>query len=69
MSEVCGLHVLRASKPERIQFRHSGNVQRSTSTILGYVQYGTDVTIGVGEDMQLNCYSLKSQDQSAFDAR
>lgn len=58
MSEVCGPHVLRASKPERIQFHHSGNVLRSTSTILGYVQYGTDVTIGVGEDMKLNCYSL-----------
>lgn len=58
MSQVCGPHVLRASKPERIQFHHSGNVLRSTSTILGYVQYGTDVTIGVGEDMTLNCYSL-----------
>ncbi|AOE84099.1 AraC family transcriptional regulator [Pseudomonas sp. TCU-HL1] len=58
MSNICGPHQLKAAKPERIQFHHSGNVLPSMSTTLGYVEYGTDVTIGVGDEMNLNCYSL-----------
>ena len=58
MSNICGPHHLKAAKPERIQFHHSGNVLPSMSTTLGYVEYGTDVTIGVGDEMNLNCYSL-----------
>lgn len=58
MSNICGPHHLKAARPERIQFHHSGNVLPSMSTTLGYVEYGTDVTIGVGEELNLNCYSL-----------
>ncbi|MDE3737889.1 AraC family transcriptional regulator [Pseudomonas resinovorans] len=58
MSNICGPHHLKVAKPERIQFHHSGNVLPSMSTTLGYVEYGTDVTIGVGEEMNLNCYSV-----------
>ncbi|MDF0730126.1 helix-turn-helix domain-containing protein [Pseudomonas entomophila] len=58
MSDICGPHMLKASKPNRIQFHHSGNVLRSTSTLLGYVEYGTDVTIGVGAQSKLNSYSI-----------
>jgi AraC-like DNA-binding protein len=58
MSDICGPHRLDASRPERIQFRHSGNVLPTTATTLGYVEYGTDVSIGIGEESRLNCYSL-----------
>lgn len=58
MANICGPHNLKAARPERIQFHHSGNVLPSMSTTLGYVEYGTDVTIGVGDEFNLNCYSL-----------
>ncbi|MBT8766904.1 AraC family transcriptional regulator [Pseudomonas boanensis] len=58
MSDICGPHLLKASQPNRIQFHHSGNVLRSMSTTLGYVEYGTDVVIGIGEETNLNCYSV-----------
>jgi AraC-like DNA-binding protein len=58
MSDICGPHLLKAARPERIQFHHSGHMLRSMSTIMGYVAYGTDVTVGVGDELNLNCYSL-----------
>ncbi len=58
MSDICGPHLLRASKPNHIQFHHSGNVLRATSTTLGVVKYGTDVTISVGAEANLNSYSI-----------
>ncbi len=58
MADICGPHSLVVARPESIKFRHSGNVLPSMSTTLGYVEYGTDVTIGVGNEFNLNCYSL-----------
>ena len=58
MSDICGPHRLEASRPERIQFRHFASVLPSTATTLGYVEYGTDVSIGIDEEVRLNCYSL-----------
>lgn len=58
MSNICGPHQLKASKPNSIQFHHSGNVLKSMSTTLGYVEYGTDVTVGVVDTDSFNSYSL-----------
>lgn len=58
MATVCGPHHLYVARPECIEFHHSGNVLPSMSTTLGYVEYGTDVTIGIGDGHALNCYSL-----------
>ncbi|WXL26972.1 AraC family transcriptional regulator [Ectopseudomonas mendocina] len=58
MSDICGPHRLDASRPERIQFHHLASVLPTTETTLGYVEYGTDVRIGIGDESLLNCYSL-----------
>lgn len=58
MSNICGPHLLNASKPNRIQFHHSGNVLKSMSTTLGVIEYGTDVTVGVADVDSFNSYSL-----------
>ncbi len=58
MMDICGPHWLKSNSSRRIQFRHSGSVLRSTETTLGFVNYGTDVTVGVGENGGLGCYSL-----------
>jgi len=58
MANICGPHLLKTRSPGRIQFHHSGNVLKSMSTTLGIIEYGTDVTIGIGDQERLNCYSL-----------
>ncbi|SMF54738.1 AraC family transcriptional regulator [Pseudogulbenkiania subflava] len=58
MAGICGPHGLEVSCPQRLQFHHAGNVLRSMATSLGYVEYGTDVTVVVREDTPLNCYSV-----------
>ncbi|KIV72916.1 benABC operon transcriptional activator BenR [Pseudomonas sp. FeS53a] len=58
MAAICGPHRLDAARPERIRFHHSGNVLPTSAITLGHVEYGTDVTIGVGEEATLDCYSL-----------
>lgn len=58
MAGICGPHGLEVSCPQRLQFHHAGNVLRSMATSLGYVEYGTDVTVVVREDTPLNCYSI-----------
>jgi len=58
MSAICGPHLLYASKPDSIQFHHSGNVLKSMSTTLGIIEYGTDVTVGVTDVDSFNSYSL-----------
>lgn len=57
METICGPHQLQVSAPQRLQFRHSATVLKSMSTVLGHIQYGTDVRIGIDE-AQLNCYSI-----------
>jgi len=58
MSNICGPHLLTASKPGAIQFHHIGNVLKSMSTTLGCIEYGTDVTVGVADVDSFNSYSL-----------
>ena len=58
MAGICGPHELEVSRPQRLHFQHSGNVLRAMATTLGYVEYGTDVTVQIQEGHPLNCYSV-----------
>ncbi|WP_241017049.1 hypothetical protein [Paraburkholderia sp. Ac-20342] len=58
MASICGPHGLQVSRPERLRFHQSGTVLRSMATTLGFVEYGTDVTVAVRENSPLNCYSV-----------
>ncbi|MEM5372773.1 hypothetical protein V4C53_43135 [Paraburkholderia azotifigens] len=58
MASICGPHGLRATRPERLNFYQSGTVLHSTATTIGYVEYGTDVTVAVRGESPLNCYSV-----------
>jgi AraC-like DNA-binding protein len=58
MSTICGPHSLKASAPQRIEFEHSASVLSAMSTVLGRIQYGTDVVIGVDPGSSLKSYSV-----------
>ncbi|MEM5389648.1 AraC family transcriptional regulator [Paraburkholderia phymatum] len=58
MALICGPHGLEVRHPGDVRFRHSGTVLRSTACTLGYVEYGTDVTVLVRKGAPLNCYSI-----------
>lgn len=58
MAAICGPHGLQVQRPRKIQFNHSGTVLRAMASTLGYVEYGTDVTVSVSDAAPLNCYSL-----------
>ncbi|PTB19821.1 AraC family transcriptional regulator [Trinickia symbiotica] len=58
MASICGPHGLQVRSPKRLQFHHSGTVLRSMASTLGYVEYGTDVTVSVHNEAPLNCYSV-----------
>ncbi|WP_250520667.1 MULTISPECIES: AraC family transcriptional regulator [unclassified Caballeronia] len=58
MASICGPHGLQASSPRALQFHHSGTVMRSMASTLGFVEYGTDVTVSVRNEAPLNCYSV-----------
>ncbi|WP_459747618.1 AraC family transcriptional regulator [Pseudomonas sp. 3A(2025)] len=58
MADICGPHQLHASRPERLSFQHCGYMFGTLSTTLGTLGYGTDVTVAVGEEHRLSCYSL-----------
>lgn len=47
MANICGPHGLKASSPQRLHFQHAGNILKSMSTVIGYIEYGTDVTIDI----------------------
>lgn len=57
MANICGPHGLKASAPQRLHFQHAGNLLKSMSTVIGYVEYGTDVTIDIDASV-LNSYSI-----------
>jgi AraC-like DNA-binding protein len=57
MVNICGPHELKASYPQRLHFQHAGNVLKSMSTVIGYIEYGTDVTIDI-DASELNSYSI-----------
>ncbi|PSL16096.1 AraC-like DNA-binding protein [Marinobacterium halophilum] len=56
MSNICGPHDLTVYDAKRMHFRHIGNILNSTTTAIGNIEYGTDVTIKV-EDLS-NSYSI-----------
>ncbi|MBA4501340.1 AraC family transcriptional regulator [Marinobacterium marinum] len=56
MSNICGPHDLRVHDAHKMHFRHVGNILNSTTTAIGYIEYGTDVTVKV-EDLS-NSYSI-----------
>lgn len=56
MSNLCGPHDLKVHDAHKIHFRHVGNILNSTTTAIGYIEYGTDVTVKV-EDLS-NSYSI-----------
>lgn len=56
MSNICGPHDLTVHNANRMHFRHVGNILNSTTTAIGYIEYGTDVTVKV-EDLS-NSYSI-----------
>lgn len=58
MAAICGPHWLKVGSPSRLQFQHSGNVLKSMSTTMGFIEYGTDVTVGIDTETPLNCYSV-----------
>ncbi|MEM5316413.1 helix-turn-helix domain-containing protein [Paraburkholderia sp. JHI869] len=58
MASICGPHALEVRSPKALQFHHSGTVMRSMASTLGYVEYGTDVTVSVHNEAPLNCYSV-----------
>ncbi|QGF93004.1 helix-turn-helix domain-containing protein [Pseudomonas sp. CFSAN084952] len=58
MADICGPHQLRAYRPEQVSFQHRGYVFGMLSTTLGKLSYGTDVTVTVGGEQSLSCYSL-----------
>jgi AraC-like DNA-binding protein len=58
MAAICGPHLLQVRSPQQLQFHHSGTVMRSMASTLGYVEYGTDVTVSVRDEAPLNCYSV-----------
>lgn len=58
MASICGPHGLQVRSPNELQFHHSGTVMRAMASTLGYVEYGTDVTVSVHNDAPLNCYSV-----------
>ncbi|EPN56606.1 transcriptional regulator, partial [Pseudomonas syringae pv. actinidiae ICMP 19096] len=58
MSTICGPHSLQASTPHCLDFEHSANMFGAMSTVLGRIQYGTDVVIGVEPGSSLKRYSI-----------
>lgn len=58
MAAICGPHWLTASSPQRIQFHHSASRLRPMGTVIGNIQYGTDVTVGVEDVSSLTSYSI-----------
>jgi AraC-like DNA-binding protein len=57
MARICGPHELKAATPQRLRFQHAGNVMGGLATVLGRIEYGTDVTIDI-EPCALNSYSI-----------
>lgn len=56
MSDICGPHDLRVYNARKMHFRHEGNILNSTTTAIGHIEYGTDVTVKI-EDLA-NSYSI-----------
>lgn len=58
MADICGPHSLRASAEQPLAFEHSASQFSGGTTVLGRIQYGTDVVIGVDGGHGLKSYSI-----------
>ncbi|WP_300719802.1 AraC family transcriptional regulator [Pseudomonas sp.] len=57
MTKVCGPHRLDVLSHNSIQFKHTARLLQAAT--VGYIEYGTDVTIGVGAECTLESYSIE----------
>lgn len=58
MSSICGPHVLEACSPKAMSFHHSASTLSGLATIVGRIEYGTEVRIKVEESAHFRNYSL-----------
>ncbi|MCP8690528.1 AraC family transcriptional regulator [Marinobacterium sedimentorum] len=49
MESICGPHYLKVKNTHSIRFRHVGNILTSTTTAIGHIEYGTDVTVEIDD--------------------
>lgn len=56
MNHICGSHELIVKKSQHLNFQHEYVRLANDSVSLGYIQYGTDVSIV--NEKKLHCYSL-----------
>lgn len=57
MTKVCGPHRLDVQSRSSIHFKHTARLLQAAT--VGYIEYGTDVTIGVGAEYTLESYSIE----------
>lgn len=57
MTKVCGPHRLDVLSKNSIHFKHTARLLQAAT--VGYIEYGTDVTIGVGAECILESYSIE----------
>lgn len=58
MANICGPHSLRSSAERPLAFEHRANRLGRGTTVLGRIQYGTDVVIGIDSASTLKSYSI-----------
>jgi AraC-like DNA-binding protein len=46
---LCGPHLIHVSKPSRFNLVYSGHLLRSMSTTIGFLEHGTDISVGVAD--------------------
>ncbi len=57
-SALCGPHSVRIASPDRFRFGYSGHLLRGMSTTVGYVQYGSDISIDVAAGELCTTYNI-----------
>jgi len=57
MTKVCGPHRLDVLSKKSVHFKHTARLLQAAT--VGYIEYGTDVTIGVDADDALESYSVE----------
>ncbi|MBN2990207.1 AraC family transcriptional regulator [Pseudomonas cedrina subsp. fulgida] len=57
MTKVCGPHRLDVLSKNSIHFKHTARLLQAAT--VGYIEYGTDVTIGVDAEYNLESYSIE----------
>ncbi|OPA90884.1 hypothetical protein BFW86_09425 [Pseudomonas fluorescens] len=57
MTKVCGPHRLDVLSKNRMHFKHTARLLQAAT--VGYIEYGTDVTIGTDAEYTLESYSIE----------